>query len=95
MRRPICVVTCANSASSSTLYLRVWHNNERKRKDKEANTHVPLKHAWRRLGLGIKSGTRNSNQTRTEKPDPLSDPKRKNTRTGFVGWYKKYPNPNG
>ena len=45
------------------------------------------------LGLGIQSGIRNRNRTRNEKPDPLSDPKYKNTRTDFVGWYKKYPNP--
>jgi len=41
------------------------------------------------LGLGIKSGTRNPNRTRTEKPDPLSDSKRKNTRTNFVGYGTK------
>ena len=32
-----------------------------------------------KLGLSIKSGTRNPNQIRTEKSDPLSDPKCKNT----------------
>lgn len=41
------------------------------------------------LGMGIKSKTQNQNRIRTEKSDPLSDPKYKNIRTDLVEWYKK------